>query len=382
MAKALNAMAAKKRRAPPEKRIVIMSRQSSTPSLELAMLHDELVSRVGEESVSYCLTEPETKSRLGFVTGTLRQLDAACRNKVVVADGYSPAVSIPEDMGETRVIQIWHAIGAVKKFGYQSLDMPAGRSSEYARVARMHKNYDIVVAAGPGAVKAYAEAFGYPEEKVVPLGSPAVDFLLRTREEGMSPERRRSLHEALPCLDEGKRVILYAPTLRKGPGSEGWIDRHLRALASCCDAKSTCLVFSGHPLDCDAGEAVQEEFPCLSVARGVKTVELLQEADVVVTDYSSVAFEAGLLGKDTCFYVPDVEQYRESTGLNVDWVAQGVGLASTDAEELMSHIAGTPDAEAERGFESFRSFVADYFAGVDAHGTQRIADLALRFLES
>ena len=382
LAHLLNALATLLRARAPKPSVVLMSRQAATPSLELRMLHDELVARLGAERVSYCLTEPETKSTLGFAAGTLRQLVAACRNKVVIADGYLPAISIPKNMGTTRVIQVWHAMGAIKQFGYQTLDRPAGRGSSYARVARMHANYDAIVAAGPGSVEAYAQAFGYPHEAIRVLGSPTVDFLLAKRAEGLSATAREELAAALPCLANGRRTIVYAPTLRKGPGTAGWADSSLRALASCCDAATTNLVFAGHPLECEVSDAVARHYECLHVAHGVGTTELLRAADVVITDYSAVAFQAGLLGVDTCFFVPDIEQYRASTGLNIDWLEQGIGLACTSAEELLGHLTPQPDEQARAGFASFRAFIGEYFAGVQPGGTQRIASLACELLES
>ena len=381
LAHLLNALATLLRTRPPKPNVVLMSRQAAKPSLELRMLHDELAARLGAERVSYCLTEPETKSTLGFAAGTLRQLVAACRNKVVIIDGYSPAISIPKSTGATRVIQVWHAMGAVKKFGYQTLDRPAGRSSSQARAARMHKNYDVIVADGPGSVEAYMQAFGYPREAIRVLGSPTIDFLLAKRAEGLPASARGKLAAKLPCLGNGKHTIVYAPTLRKGPGTAGWVDASLRALASCCDAATTNLVFAGHPLDHAVSEPVVRHYACLHEASGLSTTELLRAADVVITDYSSVAFQAGLLGTDTCFYVPDIEQYRTSTGLNIDWLEQGIGLASTSAEELLGHLTPQPDEQANAGFASFRAFVEEYFAGVQPGGTQRIAALACELLE-
>ena len=54
------------------------------------------------------------------------------------------------------------------------------------------------------------------------------------------------------------------------------------------------------------------------VVHDTATIDALAVADYVVTDYSAVAFEALLASKKTYFYVPDIEEYRISPGLNVD----------------------------------------------------------------
>ena len=52
--------------------------------------------------------------------------------------------------------------------------------------------------------------------------------------------------------------------------------------------------------------------------RGAASIDVLSWVDYVVTDYSAVAFEAAVASKKVLFYVPDIEEYRRSPGLNVD----------------------------------------------------------------
>ena len=416
----MRALAACLRLLPLKPRVAFLSRQSSKLSLDYRLLIDELCGRLGPDQIVVCLSEPETKNILSFAVGTAKQLYYACTSKVVVIDGYIPAVCIPKKDERTTVIQMWHALGAVKKFGYQCLDTPAGRSSESAQVARMHRNYDWVIAGGPGAVPAYAEAFDYPEERVLPLGLPRVDYLLDASPNSERRANMRKAAEAYPFLDEGKRIVLYAPTLRKGEGyDEDWLTEYVREVASAMCANGdfgsaaeaagdpqdahnlqdadnpqdagdpqgsgsaqgahspqsagssqgvddlhvsgnpdTLLVVAGHPLNDKFDESLERDYPFVRLAKGVPTIDLLGFADLVVTDYSAVAFEAGLLGKPLRFYTPDIERYRSSPGLNIE-----------------------PSAIDQ-------TFVDEYFAGVtegadESKGsTRRIADLVEQELKS
>lgn len=311
------------RRLPLQRRVALLSRQSSKSSLDYQLLSAEITARLGAEAVTTCLTEPETKNLAAFAAGTVKQLFYACTSKVVVVDGYVPAVCIPSKDERITVIQTWHALGAIKKFGYQCLDTPAGRSSESARVARMHKNYDWIIAGGPGAVPAFAEAFGYPEDRVLPLGLPRIDYLLDRDSAGLRTTRRQRALERLPFLAEERPITLYAPTLRKGEGYDAdWLTEYVRELAQqFAKARGefdALLVVAGHPLSDQAGSQLLEEFPFLRFARGVATIDLLEFADTIVTDYSAVAFEAAVLDKPVAFFTPDLERYQASPGLNVD----------------------------------------------------------------
>jgi CDP-glycerol glycerophosphotransferase (TagB/SpsB family) len=47
-------------------------------------------------------------------------------------------------------------------------------------------------------------------------------------------------------------------------------------------------------------------------------LDLLAIVDHVITDYSSIAFEAVISGKPLCFYIPNHEYYKSEYGLNID----------------------------------------------------------------
>ena len=50
-----------------------------------------------------------------------------------------------------------------------------------------------------------------------------------------------------------------------------------------------------------------------------KSYDLLKMCDKVITDYSSLAMEASILGKPLYFYIYDVKIYKEDPGLNFDF---------------------------------------------------------------
>ena len=51
----------------------------------------------------------------------------------------------PGSKRDQTIVQIWHALGAVKQFSYQCLDRPGGQTSALARAMDMHRNYDYVL---------------------------------------------------------------------------------------------------------------------------------------------------------------------------------------------------------------------------------------------
>lgn len=358
---------------PLQREVAFLSRQSARPSLDYRLLIGALERTSPRFRIVVCVTEPETKSKMGFVVGTMRQLYHASTARVCVVDGYVPAVSIPSKRKGSTVIQLWHALGAIKRFGYQSLDTPAGRTSEAARACRMHRNYDYVVAGGPGAVDAFACAFDCPKEAIVPLGLPRLDYLLDTSPESKRLQKARSVESSHPFLHDGKPNILYAPTLRKGCEG-GWLVRHLEDLAA-YGSDAINLVVAAHPLDCCLDGFNQKRYPFVRFVEGVATIDLLESVDCVITDYSAVAFEAGRLKRSVYFYVPDIEEYRVSPGLNIDPLQEFANCVSTDARTLMEDLV-LPDVLGQRRDESdFLAFEESYFEGVEIGSCDRIVAL-------
>jgi CDP-ribitol ribitolphosphotransferase len=286
------------------RRICFLSRQADELSLDFKLLIEALQPLLPDWQISYyCYHDSGSFSRR--LKGTLAQLRLVASSRLCVVDGYCPAVSIPELNPQTAVVQIWHSLGAIKKFGWQSLDTPAGRSRQQAEGLCMHRNYSLIIASGEGPRRAYAEAFGYPLEKIEPLGLPRMDYLLSN----FSDEQDAGTDTGIGTEANPNTItILYAPTFRKGD-SQTLINDYLAQLQAELPATSYQLITSKHQQD-SAG-------PVLS-PRAIQNRELLCRADYVVTDYSALAFSAGLIGKKVLFFVPDIDQYRRSPGLNID----------------------------------------------------------------
>ncbi len=298
---------------PQQNTIAFLSRQSAKP-FDFQLLEPEFNKHFPEyKTVWACVPKG---GELGIVL-FLKQLYLVATSKVCFVDGYVPAVSIPS-AHKSVCIQLWHASGAIKKFGYQCLDTPAGRSSEDAEAFRMHKGYDYVIAGCYGARPAFAQAFHVNVGNILSLGLPRQDYLLSPEYEEMRQEDIRAVKEQLG-ISEGSnaKVVLYAPTFRKGNSNSNWLEENVMTLARAFAGKDVLLVVAGHPLDKVFQWELSNEGVRV-VTLESPTIKALQVADAVISDYSAIALDAGIIGKRVLFYVPDIEEYRESPGLNVD----------------------------------------------------------------
>lgn len=317
-------------------------------------------------------------AKVSFAFHLLTEVRLLARCRICFVEGYNPALSLlrlkSEELGqgtpntsaptEPLVFQLWHAGGMFKKFGYQTVGTPQGRSVEDARLFRMHANYSWIVCSGESARPVFAEAFGYPCTRAVALGRPSNDELFDADAVRAATERVRA---AYPHVGEGgKPVVVLAPTLRRGAEPRPFDE--LRAvfeqsgLASCCE-----LVWSDHPV--------------LDRGRGVSTTDLLHVASLVVTDYSSVVYDAALLKVPFAFYVPDIESYRASPGLNTDPELASPQISFRDAGELASFIEDVLAGGGEYPAADARAFIGDSLSASGPGATERIVSFSLKQAE-
>ena len=262
------------------------------------------------------------------IRGTYHLTTAAT---VFIDNAYLPVDVVPRRRGVT-VVQVWHAAGALKKFGRDAVD--DGRRAEDAV---LHRGYDLVVASSETTADHYATAFGTPRHRVLPLGSPRSEVLV-------DPEwlaaARASVLARHPELRD-RRVLLYAPTFRgrgvakePGPRLDGTA---LRAALP----PDWCLVLKPHPVV--AEDPLSTAGFDLVIDADESLDELMAAADVLVSDYSSVVFEWAVLDRPLISFVPDLDAYEHSPGLYLDLRTEMIGVLASDTDELIRAVQSLPD---------------------------------------
>jgi len=350
---------------PVRRRVVFISRQTNRPSRDFIMLADEVARRDRDlEIVMLChKMAPSPMGRALYIFEIMRQMFHLATAIVCVVDGYVIPVSILQHRKGLLVIQMWHALGAIKQFGYEALGRPDGRPAAVAHIMRMHRNYDVVLCGSPAMVPIFARAFDVSESIVKPLGLPRVDRLISadpcSRSTNHSPSVKGLVRRYPQLKDTSKLTILYVPTYRRGDPPE--LDSVTRALGT----DTNTLIIKPHELDPSAN--VEDH---IINATGVSVIDLLPLCDVVITDYSAVAFEACILDKPLYFYVPDIEEYKRDSGLSFDPLKIIPRVTSKDIAQIASWIdSGERNQEARHAFK-------DNFTPLPGEGcTERIANL-------
>ena len=188
-----------------------MSRQSNEKSEDMRMLSEE-ISRISPETKQvFRLKRLKDESGLSvsYIFFILRDMWELSSAKIAITDTYSIPVSCLNHKASLTVFQIWHALGAVKKFSLQSAGKVQGRDLGVANAMCMHKNYNFVIAPSEKTAEFYCEAFGCAMDKIKIASLPRVDVIL----DGKS---RYNEFVKLNTKYKDKKIITYLPTFRDG----------------------------------------------------------------------------------------------------------------------------------------------------------------------
>lgn len=314
---------------PTKDKITFISRQSDRPSEDIYLLKQELeYQKPGLEIEILC--KKIGKSFLGkieyFFHMITKQMYALATSKAIVLDGYCITVSMLKHKKELRVVQMWHAMGALKKFGYCSVGEEEGVNKKIATIMKMHKNYDIVFVSSEKCKQLLAPAYKCKEEimKVMPL--PRLDIIMNL---DYNKQMKGKIYEIYPEL-KVKKTILYAPTFRKGPLNK----KYIQDLIDIVDYEKYNLIVKLHPLiqDCDFLDSKS------IFDKKFSSIDLLCVSDYIITDYSAFIFEAAIAGKPLYRYVPDKEQYEKNRGFLIDIDSEFPGEQSPRAKEIITKI--------------------------------------------
>lgn len=298
-------------------KVVYISRQFNSPTLDFSLIKEEM-ERIDPSIQNVLLTKRLEKgfvNTISYVFHMLKQMYHIATSKVVIVDTYCIPVCVLKHKETTKIIQIWHAMGAIKKFGYQTLGKNAGAEKEIADVMCMHKNYDYVLCSSKVTKDYYCEAFNVDESKIKYIGMPRVDYILKEK-------NTDEIYKEYPQLKD-KINVLYVPTFRKGKKIR------IKKLIDKFDTTKYNLIIKLHPLDRKEYKYIEKDGVIFDDK--FKSYDLLEVSDKIITDYSSLAIEVTLLNKPLYFYAYDFDEYGEDPGLNLDFEKEEIGkyLATT-----------------------------------------------------
>jgi CDP-glycerol glycerophosphotransferase (TagB/SpsB family) len=223
------------------------------------------------------------------------------------------------------VVQLWHGI-PLKRIG---LDSPATTQVPNVPGSGLLRRFvgllyrgaaqriRVLPAASDRSRGRLESAFALGDSRVIVTGEPRVDVLSA----GTGPERRDAasalLAEATHTLPKGARRLLYAPTWRDGgddpavPTASEWV-----RIIALLEKQNTVLFVRSHPLGAGAYQPPLPSGRVRMLGSDViaDVTPALPGIDALITDYSSLAYDVGLLDMPVLYLAPDAEDYARTRG--------------------------------------------------------------------
>lgn len=267
-----------------------------------------------------------------------------------ICDNFLP-VSACEKRPETKVVQLWHSGGLLKKSGYDTTeDIPKMYKGD-----SVYKNYDLLTVSAPCCVPVFTKTMRLASGVVQATGISRSDYYY---DEVWNQANREEFYRKYPEA-KGKKVILWAPTFRGNAAMPTLcgMEEIQRVMKETEDRYY--WVIKLHPHLEEKGMKSNCELP---------SEKIFAVADLLITDYSSILFDYMAYKKPFLFFAPDFDSFDHARGFYVPYDSFPCKVV-TDGAELPAAIeyelSERDPAEIEKCF-------AYHMSMCDGKATERI----------
>lgn len=250
----------------------------------------------------------------------------------IIIDNYYAFLSATNFKSDVKCTQLWHAAGAIKKFGLEDLTNEQRTPRALKRFKSVYNRFDFVTVGSDQMAEIFKRSFGLTNDKFIYSGIPRTDFFFNKDKIRLAKEE---IEDDFPSIIN-KKGLLYAPTYR---------DHDLQSTTLHLDLDKMydhfkyeyVLFLRLHPA---VASDYVNKYPgfIFNVSDYHSINNLLIGADILITDYSSIPFEFSLLNKPTVFYMYDYKEYSRNRGISIEDIATLPGPITSSTEELIQII--------------------------------------------
>lgn len=241
-------------------------------------------------------------------------------------NNFTPSFKKPKD---GLFIQTFHGI-PIKYIGTDMIGHEDGGKTNFRALVDRCAMWDYVVTSGAHHTEALRGAF-HLRSKFLEAGSPRTDCL---QDPSFISDKRAQVrhHYDLPA---DCKIVFYAPTWRLSSPNAFLSQKDLEALAATAGENTFVLARQHHM----SKNKVQSNDIIKDASAYPDSQELCAAADILITDYSSIAFDFALTGRPALFYIQDYERYKAARGMYFDMMEKLPTLTHRTVNTLAEHTS-------------------------------------------
>lgn len=229
---------------------------------------------------------------------------------VVLSDNYFAFLAGISFSDKTKNVQLWHANGAIKRFGLEAEYAKKSSSKDQDRYKEVYRTWTHYVVSSLKMKQVFERNYQISVNSL-DFGYPPTDYYF---DQNWRKEVLTKFKQKFPT---NKKVLLYAPTYReKALIIPSEFKEMLKKLE-----QEWIFLMKCHPHDQKSYEAIMAETKVVFDFQGMTLNEVLPSVDCLITDYSSIPFEYSLANPQgkVVFYCYDYQDYIENVGLENDF---------------------------------------------------------------
>lgn len=248
---------------------------------------------------------------------------------VILADNYFAFLAPISLKNNVKVVQVWHANGAIKKFGLEANYTRKNSRKDKIRYKKVYDIFTHYVVSSDKMKKIFENNYKLPIN-TLNFGYPQTDYYL---DSNWMSEKKKLFHLK---FQGNKKVLLYAPTYRIKKDFR--IYSVLEKLVKL--SEEWMVIVKLHPHDFKRYNLEIYNSSLIFDFQGLSLQEILPSVDCLITDYSSIPFEYTLANKigKIIFYCFDYQEYITEVGIESDFLKWAPGKVLTTDNDLIKEV--------------------------------------------
>lgn len=294
-----------------------------------------------DKSIKFITSDSVVTDDYRLEPGSVEAYKWLARAEIVIAETWTPNW-MHKRHDDTVWVQLWHGT-PIKKMLFDSHEpeissrKPSHKNQKYRDILR----WDFLVADSEAGAEKLSRSFLFPRNRILLSGYPRVKFLLDNISNDVL---KQEIKNKIGLTNElgSKKVVLYAPTWRdynygKEPKQSDY--GYVLDVSRLADklGEDYLVLFHDHSYLSTQAQAMGNR--CIDVSN-YDMQELLLIGDHLVSDFSSVIFDALPLGIPISLYVTDFDKYAGSRGVYEDIWKDLYMLETPSIEKLAENIIG------------------------------------------